>query len=247
MENKSTILKIRNLVAGYGSLRVLNNLSLDIKKDEITVILGTNGNGKSTLLKCIVGLVKVFSGKISLVSNGYEIDITGKAPFEMVNLSISYVPEGRGLFPELTVEENLRIASYSKRARESFHENLRFVYDVFPILKDRKNQIAGTLSGGEQQMLAIARALISQPKILLIDEPSQGLAPVIVSKLMSVIKELARKKQLTVLMVEQNFVKAMEIADRICILIKGRIAYDSELHKQIDHELVRQYYMGEKS
>jgi len=244
--SETPVLKIENLSAGYGSLRVLNGLSLEIKTNKITVIFGTNGNGKSTLLKCIAGLVKPYSGSIRLNLNNEEIDITGRPPYEIVNLSISLVPEGRGLFPSLTVEENLQVGAYRGDVRKKFKQNLEFIYKIFPILKERKKQLAGTLSGGEQQMLAIARALMSEPKILLIDEPSLGLAPVLVSKVMSMIKELKEQHGLTILMAEQNFAKAVEIADRACVLIKGNITLDSPVSKQIDRELVRKYYLGEK-
>ena len=244
--SKRPVLKIENLSAGYGLLRVLNGLSLEIKANEITVIFGTNGNGKSTLLKCIAGLVKPYSGSILLNLNGEEIDIAGRSPYEIVNLSISLVPEGRGIFPSLTVQENLLVGAYRRDAREKIKQNLESIYEVFPRLKERKKQLAGTLSGGEQQMLAIARALMSEPKILLIDEPSLGLAPVLVSKVMSMIKELKEQHRLTILIAEQNFAKAVEIADRACVLIKGNITLDSPVSKQIDRELVRKYYLGEK-
>ena len=244
--SKRPVLKIENLSAGYGLLRVLNGLSLEIKANEITVIFGTNGNGKSTLLKCIAGLVKPYSGSILLNLNGEEIDIAGRSPYEIVNLSISLVPEGRGIFPSLTVQENLLVGAYRRDARGKIKQNLESIYEVFPRLKERKKQLAGTLSGGEQQMLAIARALMSEPKILLIDEPSLGLAPILVSEVMSMIKELKEQRGLTVLMTEQNFAKAVEIADRACVLVKGNIVLDSPVSKQIDRELVRKYYLGEK-
>ncbi|MBI3329404.1 MAG: ABC transporter ATP-binding protein, partial [Nitrospinae bacterium] len=176
--------------AGYGAVRVLHGVSITVNEGETVVLLGTNGNGKSTLMKCIMGLVQVDGGEIFLETDGQRIDLLGRAPEAIVNLGITLVPEGRRLFPKLTVEENLLLGAYRADARKAIAANLQFCFEAFPILEERRRQLAGSMSGGEQQMLAIARALMSAPKILLVDEPSVGLAPILVSRVIAKIEEL---------------------------------------------------------
>jgi len=244
LENKGSILIVDNLEAGYGSIKVLHGVAIEIKQGEITVLLGTNGNGKSTLLKCIAGILTPEKGKITYkMENGSEELLIGKSPDEVVELGISLIPEGRRLFPHLTVEENLKMGAYRKKARNRIKENLSFVYDFFPILKERRRQLAGTLSGGEQQMLAIARGLMSNPRILLIDEPSIGLAPIIISKLMSTIRDLRESYELSILMAEQNFSQAIKIADRGYIMVHGKIIYEGDVNTLKNHELVKKFYL----
>ena len=241
MANK---LVLENISAGYGAVRVLHGMSIRLNEGEIVVLLGTNGNGKSTLLKCIMGTVIPDAGDMYLELDGKRIDLRNKAPEEMVNLGISLVPEGRRLFPKLTVEENLLIGAYRRDARRNLDENLGFSYDAFPILKERKNQLAGTLSGGEQQMLAIARGLMSNPKIVLVDEPSLGLAPILVSRVIAKIKELKERRGLTVLMADQNFNQATKIADRGYIIVQGKIEFEGKSTAELrEHELVKKYYL----
>jgi branched-chain amino acid transport system ATP-binding protein len=181
-------LVVRDVDAGYGAVRVLHGVSLEVREGETVALLGTNGNGKSTLIKCIMGIVAPESGEIFLESDGDRIDLTRKSTEEIVSLGIALVPEGRRLFPKLTVEENLLLGAYRKGARADIARNLAFAYDAFPALRTRRRQLAGSMSGGEQQMLAIGRALMSSPRILLVDEPSVGLAPILLSRVIAKIK-----------------------------------------------------------
>jgi len=209
------------------------------------VLLGSNGNGKSTLLKCITGLVQPDRGEIILEIDGKRTDLVGKRPEEIVAAGISMVPEGRRLFPALTVEENLYLGAYRKQAREKIVDNLDFVYETFPRLRERRNQLAGSMSGGEQQMVAVARGIMSNPMILLIDEPSVGLAPNLVSHMIEKIRELKEKKNLTVLMAEQNFNQAIKIADRGYIIVHGEIEFAASSAEELaDNEMIKQYYLG---
>ena len=238
-------LVVRNVDAGYGAVRVLHGVSMTINEGETVVLLGTNGNGKSTLIKCIMGLVQPDAGEIFLEADGQRIDLVGKAPEDIVNLGITLVPEGRRLFPKLTVEENLLLGAYRKPARQLLTQNLHYCFDTFPILQQRRRQLAGSLSGGEQQMLAIARALMSRPTILCVDEPSVGLAPILVSHVIAKIKEMQQRYGLTVLMAEQNFHQATKIADRGYILVEGRIAFEGQDTATLsEHEIVKKYYLG---
>jgi branched-chain amino acid transport system ATP-binding protein len=231
--------------AGYGVVRVLHRVSVEVHEGETVALLGTNGNGKSTLMKCIMGLVPVDHGEVFLEIDGQRIDLRGKPPEAIVNLGIALVPEGRRLFPKLTVEENLLLGAYRIEARKTMADNLRFCFEAFPILHQRRRQLAGSMSGGEQQMLAIARALMSAPKILLVDEPSVGLAPILVSHTIAKIKELKDQYHLTVLMAEQNFHQAVKIADRGYIIVHGRIAFEGRSAQELsENALVKQYYLG---
>jgi len=238
-------LTVNNIDGGYGSVRVLHGLSITVDSGETVVLLGSNGNGKSTLLKCITGLVKPDRGEIILDIDGKKTDLVGKTPEEVVTAGISMVPEGRRLFPALTVEENLYLGAYRKFARKKISENLEFVYEIFPRLRERRNQLAGSMSGGEQQMVAVARGIMSDPAILLVDEPSVGLAPNLVSHMISKIQELKEKKNLTVLMAEQNFNQAIKIADRGYIIVHGEIEFTAESADELaNNEMIKQYYLG---
>ena len=238
-------LTVNNIHGGYGSVRVLHGLSITVHSGETVVLLGSNGNGKSTLLKCITGLVKPDRGEIILDIDGKKTDLVGKTPEEVVTAGISMVPEGRRLFPALTVEENLYLGAYRKFARKKISENLEFVYEIFPRLRERRNQLAGSMSGGEQQMVAVARGIMSDPAILLVDEPSVGLAPNLVSHMISKIQELKEKKNLTVLMAEQNFNQAIKIADRGYIIVHGEIEFTAESADELaNNEMIKQYYLG---
>ena len=238
-------LTVNNIDGGYGSVRVLHDLSITVDFGETVVLLGSNGNGKSTLLKCITGLIKPDRGEIILNVDGEKTDLVGKTPEEVVTAGISMVPEGRRLFPALTVEENLYLGAYRKFARKKISENLDFVYEIFPRLKERRNQLAGSMSGGEQQMVAVARGIMSDPTILLVDEPSVGLAPNLVSHMIGKIRELKEKKNLTVLMAEQNFNQAIKIADRGYIIVHGEIEFTAANADELaNNEMIKQYYLG---
>ena len=236
---------MRNVDAGYGAVRVLHGVSIEVRDGETVALLGTNGNGKSTLIKCIMGMVAPEAGEVFLETDGTRIDLTRKSTEEIVSLGIALVPEGRRLFPKLTVEENLLLGAYRKEARPDIARNLEFALDAFPVLRGRRGQLAGSMSGGEQQMLAIARALMSSPRILLVDEPSVGLAPILVSRVIGKIKELKEQRQLTVLMAEQNFNQATKIADRGYIIVHGKIEFEGRSTQELrENELVKKYYLG---
>ena len=238
-------LVINNIEAGYGLVRVLHGVSLTVDPGETVVLLGSNGNGKSTLINCIMGIVRPDAGEVILEADGERIDLVGKPPEEIVGLGISLVPEGRRLFPGLTVEENLLLGAYRRGARSGISENLEFCFDTFAALRERRKQLAGSMSGGEQQMVAVARALMSAPKILLVDEPSVGLAPILVKHMIAKIKELKEQRNLTILMAEQNFNQAIRIADRGYIIVNGQIEFEGRSAKDLeDNEMVKHYYLG---
>jgi len=236
---------VRDVDAGYGAVRVLHGVSIEIRDGETVALLGTNGNGKSTLIKCIMGMVRPEAGEIYLETDGTRVDLTRKSTEEIVGLGIALVPEGRRLFPKLTVEENLLLGAYRPAARADIPANLDFAFEAFPVLHARRRQLAGSMSGGEQQMLAVARALMSSPRILLVDEPSVGLAPILVSRVIGKIRELKERRQLTVLMAEQNFNQATKIADRGYIIVHGKIEFEGRSTRELrENELVKKYYLG---
>jgi branched-chain amino acid transport system ATP-binding protein len=238
-------IEISNIEAGYGTVRVLHNVSIAVNDGETVVLLGSNGNGKSTLIKCIAGIVLPSSGSVVLRMDGKEINLVGRTPEEIVGLGVALVPEGRRLFPALTVEENLMLGAYRKAARRNIAANLDFVFTAFPVLAGRRNQLAGSMSGGEQQMVAVARALMSDPRLLLVDEPSVGLAPILVSRMIAKIKELKDKRNLTVLMAEQNFNQAIKIADRGYIIVHGEIEFEGKTAAELaNNDIIKQYYLG---
>ena len=236
---------VRNVDAGYGAVRVLHGVTIEVRDGETVALLGTNGNGKSTLIKCIMGMVRPEAGEIFLETDGTRVDLTRKSTEEIVGLGIALVPEGRRLFPKLTVEENLLLGAYRPGARADIAANLDFVFEAFPVLQARRRQLAGSMSGGEQQMLAVGRALMSSPRILLVDEPSVGLAPILVSRVIGKIRELKERRQLTVLMAEQNFNQATKIADRGYIIVHGKIEFEGHSTRELrENELVKKYYLG---
>jgi branched-chain amino acid transport system ATP-binding protein len=238
-------LAIEGLHAGYGAVRVLSAVSISVGGGETVVLLGTNGNGKSTLIKCVMGQVTPTAGSITATINGTSYNLIGRSTEDIVGIGISLVSEGRRLFPKLTVEENLLLGAYPKLARAHVSDSLAFCFDAFPRLKERRRQVAGSMSGGEQQMLAIARSLMSLPKILLVDEPSVGLAPILVSRTIETIANLKRQLGLTVLMAEQNFRQAVRIADRGYVLVHGRIVLSADNAGELQqNELVRRFYLG---
>ena len=237
-------LEIRDLHAGYGAVRALMGVSLDMNQGKTVALLGTNGNGKSTLMKCIMGMVKPDQGSIHLELEGQRHDLTQMSTEDIVNLGVALVPEGRRLFPKLTVEENLLLGAFRQTARPQIASNLEFCYEAFPLLLERQKQLAGSMSGGQQQMLAIARALMSSPKVLLVDEPSVGLSPLLVSHTITKIRELKEKYQLTVLMAEQNFNQAIRIADHGYIIVHGEIVFQGDVDTVKNNELVKSFYLG---
>jgi branched-chain amino acid transport system ATP-binding protein len=236
---------ISGIDAAYGAVRVLEDVSITVGSGQTVALLGTNGNGKSTLMKCIMGLLRPTSGTIVAEIDGQSHDLMRKSTEEIVELGIAMVPEGRRLFPRLTVEENLHLGAYRRVAREKLQRNLAHSFEAFPVLQERRRQLAGSLSGGEQQMLAIARALMSAPRILLIDEPSVGLAPLLVRRVIDKIKELQRDYQLTVLMAEQNFIQAIRIADCGYVIVHGKIAFSGTSAEELNNnDLIRKFYLG---
>jgi len=238
-------LVVEDLEAGYGAVRALHGVSLRIGEGETVALLGTNGNGKSTLMKCVMGLLTPSRGSIFLEVDGSRVDLTGLRPPEIVALGIALVPEGRRLFPKLTVKENLLLGAFRHGARGAIERNLSLCYEAFPVLKDRSGQLAGSMSGGQQQMLAIARAIMSAPRMLLVDEPSVGLSPMLVKQTIDIIGDLKREFGLTVLMAEQNFHEASRIADRGYIIVHGQIEFEGHSTRELtENELVKKYYLG---
>src|SRR5215468_9944261 len=238
-------LTIEKIDAAYGAVRVLEDVSLTVGAGETVVLLGTNGNGKSTLMKCVMGIVRPRAGRINVEIDGETHDLVGLTTEEIVDLGIALVPEGRRLFPRLTVQENLLLGAFRRKARARLKENLAFCFECFPRLAERRSQLAGSMSGGEQQMLALARALMLAPRILLIDEPSVGLAPVLVSRTIEKIKELKDQYKLTVLMAEQNFTQALRIADRGYVIVHGQIAFEGRWVDELNNnDLIKRFYLG---
>jgi branched-chain amino acid transport system ATP-binding protein len=238
-------LRISGLDAGYGAVRVLQDVSLHVRAGETVVLLGTNGNGKTTLMRSILGLIRPARGSITAEIDGAAIDLVGLAPEAIVEHGIVLVPEGRRLFPRLGVEQNLVLGAFRPKARAAIRANLAFCYEAFPRLAERRGQMVGSMSGGEQQMVALARAIMSAPRILLVDEPSVGLAPILVAQTIDKIAELKQRLGLTVLMAEQNFHQAVRIADRGYVLVHGQVAFEGKSAAELnDNQLVRQFYLG---
>jgi branched-chain amino acid transport system ATP-binding protein len=238
-------LAINDVDAGYGAVKALRGVSIHVEAGETVALLGTNGNGKSTLMKCVAGLVRPRRGGVSLTIDGNAHDLTKSSPEAIVDLGVALVPEGRRLFSRLTVLENLMLGAFRKAARRDIGRNLALAFDTFPALKERQNQLAGTMSGGQQQMLAIARALMSSPRLLLIDEPSVGLSPLLVTQTIAKIGELNRRFGLTVLMAEQNFNQAIRIADRGYIIVHGEIVVAASSVEELrGNDMVKRLYLG---
>ena len=238
-------LTLSGVTAGYGAVHVLEDVSIAVPAGATVALLGTNGNGKSTLMKCVMGLVRPSAGSIVAEIDGVRHELVGRSTEAIVALGIGFVPEGRRLFPKLTVTENLMLGAFRAAARPEIARNLDFCFETFPRLRERARQLAGSMSGGEQQMVALARALMSAPRILLIDEPSVGLAPVLVRRTIDKIRELKDSRQLTVLMAEQNFTQAIRIADQGYVIVHGRIAFEGATAEALNNnELIRKFYLG---
>ncbi|MGE4352620.1 MAG: ABC transporter ATP-binding protein [Oscillospiraceae bacterium] len=231
------MLKISDLKVNYGGIEAVKGISFEVPEKSIVTLIGANGAGKSTTLRAVVGLVKASGGKIEFMDE----DITGKDTTEIVSRGITLVPEGRRIFPDLTVLENLRVGAYLRR--DDINEDLEWVYSLFPRLKERSWQEGGTLSGGEQQMLAVGRALMSRPKVLMMDEPSLGLAPLIVRGIFDIIKEI-NKQGVTVLLIEQNANMALQTADIGYVLETGRITMQGSGKELLADEAVKAAYLG---
>ena len=234
------MLSIENLQVYYGVINAIKGISFEVNAGEIIALIGANGAGKTTILHTITGLVSPKSG--SIVFEGRDLIKT--PAHKIVSLGMAHVPEGRRIFQQLTVYENLKLGAFTLKDSKQIEKNLAYVYDHFPRLKERKNQVAGTLSGGEQQMLAMRRALMSNPKILLMDEPSMGLSPLLVGEIFSIIGEVSADGT-TVLLVEQNAKKALSIADRAYVLETGKISLEGKASDLINDEKVKKAYLGE--
>ena len=234
------MLKIENLKVNYGGIEAVKGISFEIEQGEIVTLIGANGAGKSTTLRTISSLVKPASGSINFLGN----DITGIPAHQIVKAGITLCPEGRHIFPDMTVLENIKIGAYLRN--DNLDKDIEKVYKLFPILKERNWQLAGTLSGGEQQMLAVARGLMSNPKLMMLDEPSLGLAPLVVKDIFNVITEI-NKTGVTILLVEQNANMALKIADRAYVLETGRITMQGTGKELIENEKIKEAYLGKKT
>ncbi len=232
-------LRVESLNVAYGKVQVLWEVTFNVDRGRLVSIIGPNGAGKTTLIKTISGLLKPLSGRILFEDQ----NITGRSPHIIKKLGISTVPEGRGLFPNLTVKENLIMGSYIIKDRQRIEKTMRFIHQLFPILSEREQQPAGSLSGGEAQMLSIARALMSEPKMLLFDEPSLGLAPMIVEKVFEVIKTL-KQRGITILLVEQHVQHALELADYAYVLENGRIVLEGTGEELLENPHLKKHYLG---
>ena len=234
------MLKVENLSVYYGVIQAIKGVSFEINEGEIIALIGANGAGKTTILHTITGLIAAKSG--SIVFDGHEL--TKTPAHKIVSLGMAHVPERRRIFQELSVLANLKLGAYTRKDKGEIEETIGMVYEHFPILKERKNQIAGTLSGGEQQMLAMGRALMSHPKIILMDEPSMGLSPLYVNEIFDIIKNI-NKRGTTVLLVEQNAKKALSIANRAYVLETGKIALEGNAKDLLNNDSIKKAYLGE--
>jgi len=233
------MLELKSVDAGYGTCQALFGINLEVKAGEAVGVIGPNGAGKTTLMRAISGLIRPNKGSISMQGS----DVLATPAHRIVSLGIGHVPENRRLFPKLTVNDNLKMGAYMQDARARYAERLEFVFDLFPRLKERRHQMAGTMSGGEQQMCAIGRALMSDPKLLLLDEPSAGLAPVVVQQVFELVKRI-RASGLTVLIVEQNVQQVLRVVDRAYLLEAGTIRASGKSSEMLADDQIRQAYLG---
>lgn len=235
------MLEIKDLRVNYGAIKALKGINLNVKEKSIVTLIGANGAGKTTLLRTISSILKPVSGSIRFL----EKDIISSAPNKIVELGISQSPEGRMIFSNLTVKENLEMGAYTRKDKHNLKNDLEFIYEFFPRIKERLKQLGGTLSGGEQQMLAISRALMSKPKLLLLDEPSLGIAPLLTKAIFEQIVALNKKTGLTILLVEQNANMALSIADYGYVMETGEIILEGDAKSLAENEEVRKAYLGE--
>ena len=234
------MMTIDSIHAFYGDVHILHDVSMEIKEHEIVTLLGSNGAGKTTTIKCVFGLLPIKSGSITF--DGIRLD--KKKPYELATMGISLIPEGRKLFPAMTVHDNLLMGAYSMRDKKKIAENIEWVYGMFPRLKERYRQLAGTMSGGEQQMCAIAWGLVIRPRFVVLDEPSLGLAPLIVDQIFDTIKELTQKHDTTVLLIEQNASLALEVSDRGYVLENGHVTLSGDTRDLLSSDEVQKAYLG---
>ncbi len=234
------MLEVKDLEVHYGVIRAIKGISFEVNEGEVISLIGANGAGKTTTLHAISGLLSKSAGSVTFMGK----DITNLAAHKMVSLGMAHVPEGRRVFSELTVLENLKLGAYTRSDKKELEDTLNMVYKRFPRLMERRNQIAGTLSGGEQQMLAMGRALMSHPKLILMDEPSMGLSPIFVEEIFSIIRDISAEGT-TVLLVEQNAKKALSIADRAYVLETGNITLSGDASSLLNDESVKKAYLGE--
>ena len=234
------MLEVRDLEVNYGSINAIKKISFDVNEGEVIALIGANGAGKTTTLHTITGLLKAKSGSVMFEGK----DLLRTPPHKIVEMGMAHVPEGRRIFQQLTVYKNLTLGAFTRKDKGAIDETLKLVYSKFPRLEERKKQVAGTLSGGEQQMLAMGRALMSKPKIVLMDEPSMGLSPLFVSEVFKIIEEI-RAGGTTVLLVEQNAKKALEIADRAYVLETGKIVLSGDAKELMNNDSVKKAYLGE--
>jgi branched-chain amino acid transport system ATP-binding protein len=234
------LLKVSDVSASYGPIQALRGVSLEVSEGQIVALLGANGAGKSTTLKVISGIIRPSGGSVEFQGQ----PIHRRSPESIVSMGISHVPEGRQLFTELTVEENLRLGAHTRRDRDGIKRDMDIVYQYFPLLAERRKQPAGSLSGGEQQMLAIGRGLMARPKLLLLDEPSLGLGPTLVQEIFQIIKTISREEGLTVLLVEQNATMALGVSRYGYVLETGRIVLEADAAELRENETVRRSYLG---
>lgn len=235
------MLKVENLVVSYGGIEALKGISLEVPEGKIVTLIGANGAGKSTLLRSIIGLVKPDSGSIAY----NDKQLMGLNSQQIVENGITLVPEGRRIFPNLTVLENLQIGAYLRNDKDGIAEDIRWIYNLFPRLEERSWQMAGTLSGGEQQMLAVGRALMCRPKVLMMDEPSLGLAPLIIKDIFNIIQEINRQG-MTILLIEQNANMALKVADLAYVLETGRITMSGTGRELLENPDIKAAYLGKK-
>ena len=238
----NALLEVKNLVVNYGVITALQGISLSVKQGDIVTLIGANGAGKTTALRAISGLLKTRGGEIC----HREQNITNLPPHKLVELGIAHVPEGREIFPFMTVKGNLMMGAYARRDRAGIERDLDIVYNYFPVLRERHSSQAGYLSGGQQQMLAIGRALMARPKLMLLDEPSLGLSPILVKEIFAIIRRLNQEQKVTMLLVEQNANMALKTAHYGYVLEVGRIVLEGDCAKLVENEDVREFYLGHK-
>lgn len=234
------MLKVDNISAAYGKALALKEVSLRVEKGEIVSLIGANGAGKTTTLRVISGMIRPLKGEVTFEGRS----IVGLEPYQITSIGIIHVPEGRGLFPEMTVRENLEMGAFLRTDKDSISEDLEFVYSLFPVLKEREKQLAGTLSGGEQQMLAIGKGLMGNPKLLMLDEPSLGLAPMLVDKIFETIIQINKEKGTTILIVEQNAYMALTSSHRAYVIENGVTVMEGTGEELLGNEHVRKAYLG---
>ena len=239
-DNAAVLLKVSDVKVGYGGIQAVKGVSLEVREGELVSLIGSNGAGKTTTMKAITGLLPLGGGHIELA--GKTID--GQGPWDLVQQGLAMVPEGRGVFTRMTIVENLQMGAYIRNDHAAIADDIERVFTTFPRLKERREQLAGTMSGGEQQMLAMGRALMSRPKVLLLDEPSMGLSPIMVDKIFEVIQEVSAQG-VTILLVEQNASRALQIADRGYVMESGLITLSGDAHEMLHDPKVREAYLGE--